>query len=209
MPANSYYYDWWHSTRSDVYDPITLGFIHLNEVFGIRRNSLFFSSPCNILRQRDVDFKSYIKISIPIGISRSLSGIKHKSTTFESWTDLMWNLPSKIRTAANNMWPVASKWTCWWYDSNLSYWYQFKEHILSFKMVHRWRKSDFGNSRYEFKKHIYSYYFLYISRTLLAYISKQCLPTTCPFWRDGSHMWHDQGKWVTVRSLLKTLDIRV
>ena len=41
---------------------------------------------------------------------------------------------------------------------------------------------------YEFKKHIYSYYFLYISRTLVAYISKQCLPTTCPFWRDGSHL---------------------
>ena len=87
-----------------------------------------------------------------------------------------------------HMWPVELKWTCWWYDSKLSYWYQFKEHILSFKMVHRWRKSVFGNSRYEFKKHIYSYYFLYISRTLLAYISKQCLPTTCPFWRDGSHL---------------------
>ena len=79
------------------------------------------------------------------------------------------------------MWPVPSKWTCWWYNSKLSYWYQFKEHILSFKMVNRWRKSDFGNWRYEFTKHIYSYYFLYISRTLLAYISKQCLPTTCPF----------------------------
>ena len=91
------------------------------------------------------------------------------------------------------MWPVASKWTCWWYDSKLSYWYQFKEHILSFKMVHRWRRSDFGNSRYELKKHIYSYYFLYISRTLLAYISKECLPTTCPFWRDGSHI-HDIGE---------------
>ena len=27
-----------------------------------------------------------------------------------------------------------------------------------------------------------------ISQTLLAYISKQCLPTTCPFWHDGSHI---------------------
>ena len=30
-----------------------------------------------------------------------------------------------IENLNTNMWPVASKWTCWRYDSKLSYWYQF------------------------------------------------------------------------------------
>ena len=48
----------WRSTIK-VYDPITFGFIHRNGVFGIRWKPLCFSSPCKILRPRDVDFKSY------------------------------------------------------------------------------------------------------------------------------------------------------
>ena len=34
-----------------------------------------------------------------------------------------------VQSGANELWPVASKWTCWWYDSKLSYWYQFKKNI--------------------------------------------------------------------------------
>ena len=63
------------------------------------------------------------------------------------WDNLYHVSSNSLVCACWYMWPVASKWTCRWYDSKLSYWYQFKEHMLSFKMVHRWRKSDFGNSR--------------------------------------------------------------